>query len=170
MEFDSEVAELGAMQQAGIVKVLVTAGAGRGYRTDGNAARRIVTAYPPSAPVVDHRIGATVRICRMRLATQLALAGLKHLNRFEQILARAERNGPGITEGLMCDVDGRLIEGIATNLFFVRDGRIVTPDLQRCGVARVMRRGLIEERPGSMRRSKFAMSTRANSTRPTNVS
>jgi len=82
----------------------------------------------------------------MRLATQPALAGLKHLNRLERVLARAEWNGT--TEGLMCDVDGRLIEGIATNLFFVRGGRIVTPDLQRCGVAGVMRRVLIEECPG----------------------
>jgi 4-amino-4-deoxychorismate lyase len=145
---DAEVAELGATQHAGIIKVPVTAGTGRGYRTDGNAARRIVTVYPPSNSVVDRRIGATVRICRTRLAVQPALAGLKHLNRLEQVLARAEWTDSDIVEGLMCDVDGRLVEGIATNLFLVRGERIVTPNLQRCGVAGVMRRVLIEERPG----------------------
>jgi 4-amino-4-deoxychorismate lyase len=145
---DAEVAELGAVQDAGIIKVLVTAGSGRGYRSDGAAGRRVVTVYPLPDPIVDTRIGATVRMCRTRLALQPALAGLKHLNRLEQVLARAEWNDADVAEGLMCDVEGRLVEGIATNLFFVFDGRIVTPDLQRCGVAGVMRRVLLEERPG----------------------
>ena len=145
---DAEVAELGATQRSGIIKVLVTAGAGRGYRSDGNAARRVLAVYPLSDTAADGRNGATVRMCRTRLATQPALAGLKHLNRLEQVLARAEWNDPGVAEGLMCDLDGRLIEGIATNLFLVQGGRIVTPDLRRCGVAGVMRRVLIEERLG----------------------
>ena len=81
---DAEVAELGATQHTGIIKVLVTAGTGRGFRADGNPAGRIVTVHPPSNSVVDRRIGATVRICRTRLAVQPALAGLKHLNRLER--------------------------------------------------------------------------------------
>ena len=145
---DADVAGLAATQTTGVVKVLVTAGRGdRGYRNDSVAARRVVTVFP-APEEIDRRRGVTVRMCRMRLAAQPELAGLKHLNRLEQVLARAEWSDPGIAEGLMCDADGHLIEGTATNLFLVLEGRIVTPNLDRCGVAGVMRRVLIEERPG----------------------
>ncbi len=87
-------------------------------------------------------------MCQTRLAVQPMLAGLKHLNRLEQVLARAEWSDAEVAEGLMCDVDGHLIEGVATNLFLVNNERIVTPDLRRCGVAGVMRQVLLEQLPG----------------------
>lgn len=129
---DVEVTELAAACTDGVIKVLVTAGHGgrgyhgcrgyRGYRGNDYVARRVVAVFPPPQEIVDRGIGATVCLCKMRPATQPQLAGLKHLNRLEQVLACSERNDPGIAEGLMCDVDGRLIEGTATNLFLVRDG------------------------------------------------
>ncbi len=146
---DAEAARIVASQSDGVLKVLVTAGqGGRGYRGDGLTARRVVSLFAAPPEIVDRRRGATVRLCQMRLAPQPMLAGLKHLNRLEQVLARAEWNDSDIAEGLLCDIDGRLIEGTATNVFVVRAGRIVTPDLRRCGVAGVMRQVLLEQRPG----------------------
>ena len=146
---DAEASQLATGCTDAVLKVLITAGGGgRGYRADTIAARRSVSVFPAPAETVDRARGVTARLCRMRLAPQPMLAGLKHLNRLEQVLARSEWTAPEIAEGLMCDVDGRLVEGTATNLFLVRDGCIVTPDLRRCGVAGVMRRVLLEQRPG----------------------
>jgi len=81
-----------------------------------------------------------MRYCRTRLGRNPALAGLKHLNRLEQVLARAEWDGENIAEGLMLDDVGQVISGTQSNLFAVIAGRIVTPELGQCGVAGVMRR------------------------------
>src|SRR5690606_31058408 len=79
-----------------------------------------------------------------RLAEQPLLAGLKHLNRLEQVLARAEWQDTRYAEGLLCDVSGRIVEGVFSNLFLVRGGVLQTPALTRCGVAGVMRAELLE--------------------------
>jgi 4-amino-4-deoxychorismate lyase len=83
--------------------------------------------------------GVRTRMCTLRLAEQPQLAGMKHLNRLEQVLARAEWNDPAIAEGLLCDAGGRLVSATMANLFAVIDGELVTPPLGRCGVAGVAR-------------------------------
>ena len=80
-----------------------------------------------------------VRVCDTRLALQPALAGIKHLNRLEQVLACAEWDDPGVAEGLMLAADERVIGATAANLFFVRERRLFTPEIRDCGVAGVMR-------------------------------
>jgi 4-amino-4-deoxychorismate lyase len=82
--------------------------------------------------------------CRQRLARQPALAGLKHLNRLEQVLARAEWRDPAIADGLMFDTDGLLVDGVSSNVFIVSGGHLLTPRLDQCGVAGVLRRLVIE--------------------------
>lgn len=88
--------------------------------------------------------GLRIIWCRHRLATQPALAGIKHLNRLDQVIARAEWQDPAIDEGLLCDQRGNVIEGVASNLFLVRDGTLLTPLLDDCGVAGVMREYLMQ--------------------------
>lgn len=131
-------AELGT----GVAKLIVTRGDGlRGYAPPADAhCRRILSGSPPPAYPPRHA-GEGVRLhpCRTRLAEQPLLAGLKHLNRLEQVLARAEWQDPACAEGLMRDSGGRVIEGVFSNLFVVKDGVLLTPALQRCGVAGVMR-------------------------------
>ncbi|MGE8458061.1 MAG: aminotransferase class IV, partial [Pseudomonas alloputida] len=85
--------------------------------------------------------------CQTRLGEQPLLAGLKHLNRLEQVLARAEWQDSEHAEGLMRDGQGRVIEGVYSNLFLVRNGVLLTADLSRCGVAGVMRAALLEQAP-----------------------
>jgi len=101
---------------------------------------RVVCASPlPDYPQRHYDRGVRVQLCRIRLAAQPALAGVKHLNRLENVLARAEWNDPGIAEGLLCDADDNVIGGTMSNVFAVSSGELVTPDLARCGVAGVQR-------------------------------
>jgi 4-amino-4-deoxychorismate lyase len=126
----------------GVVKIVLTRGSGgRGYRPPTCAAgTRILALYPcPDYPAHFAAEGVRVRVCETRLGLNPALAGLKHLNRLEQVLARAEWQDPEVPEGLMLDCDGWVIAGTQSNLFIVRAGRLLTPDLSRCGVAGVMR-------------------------------
>jgi 4-amino-4-deoxychorismate lyase len=123
-----------------VLKLVITRGSGgRGYRPPQEVtAQRLLFRYPwPDYP--DLSDGIQLRLCQTPLACNPALAGIKHLNRLEQVLARAEWDDPAIHEGLMCDLDGQVKEGTMSNLFWVDDGRLFTPDLSRCGVAGVMR-------------------------------
>ena len=69
---------------------------------------------------------------------------MKHLNRLENVLARAEWSDPSIAEGLLLDEEGHVISGTMTNLFIVEGGSILTPALSRCGVAGVTRARVME--------------------------
>jgi 4-amino-4-deoxychorismate lyase len=125
--------------EEGVVKVVVTRGVGgRGYRPARDVIpTRIVALYP--SPAVGDDVGIRVRWCETRLGRNARLAGLKHLNRLEQILAQAEWDDPTIEEGLMLDTEGELVCATAGNLFLVRDGELITHDLRYCGVRGVMR-------------------------------
>ncbi len=129
----------------GVIKVIVTRGEGnRGYKIDPNAATtRIVQFSPwPNYPDTAWISGVSVRICSTQLGYNQNLAGIKHLNRLEQVIARREWDDKRISEGLMLDADRHVIEGTMTNLFMFKDGIVHTPDLSACGVAGVMR-GLV---------------------------
>ena len=125
-----------------VLKLIVTRGPSPpGYGAKPSAAPTcILLRYPPRAyPQAWAEQGVAVRRCCTRLATGGALAGIKHLNRLEQVLARREWDDPRIAEGLMVDQSGRLIGGTMSNLFVFRGGALVTPSLQRCGIAGTVR-------------------------------
>lgn len=134
----------------GVLKIQITRGSGgRGYRIPEPALpTRVLTIHPsPDYPPAFREEGVAVRICRSRLGINPDLAGVKHMNRLEQILARAEWTDGEIREGLMLDQEGCVIEGTMTNLFWVKDGILSTPKLNRCGVAGVMRALVMESAP-----------------------
>ena len=79
------------------------------------------------------------------MASNPALAGLKTLNRLESVLARSEWSDDRIWEGLMRDVDGHLVCGTMSNIFLRRGSSLTTPMLDRCGIAGVMRRWVLEQ-------------------------
>ena len=142
-ELTAFCAELGQ----GVAKLIVTRGDGqRGYAPSTGAPRHILqSAAMPAYPPQHAENGIRLFPCETRLAEQPLLAGLKHLNRLEQVLARAEWQDAAHAEGLMRDVSGRVIEGVFSNLFLVRDDVLSTPELSRCGVAGVMRAELLEQ-------------------------
>jgi 4-amino-4-deoxychorismate lyase len=126
----------------GVLKLILTRGsAGRGYRPPPQAQpTRIVLGYEaPVHPQEWRSHGVRVRLCTTRLGHNPALAGIKHLNRLEQVLARAEWDDPEIAEGLMLDDDGHVICATSANVFAVLGRALVTPPVTECGVAGVMR-------------------------------
>lgn len=136
---------------AAVLKVVITRGSGgRGYRPPAAPEpRRVLSLHPwPGAVAARAAEGVRVITCRTPLGDSPALAGLKHLNRLEQVLARAEWDDPDIPEGLMADTRGRLVEGTMGNLFAVRAGALVTPPVDRCGVRGIMRGVVMEQAAG----------------------
>lgn len=137
-----EVAALARAHPDGIIKIIVTRGGGeRGYALpkNPNPTRILSTAPSPAYPRRNYDFGIRARICSLRLACQPKLAGVKHLNRLENVLARAEWDDPEIAEGLLLDADGNVIQATMSNLLATERGMLVTPDLSRCGVAGVQR-------------------------------
>ena len=129
------------------LRITVTRGSGgRGYAVpEQQRSRRVVSAAPlPEYPRQWAEQGVTVRLCSLRLSAQPRLAGIKHLNRLENVLARAEWSDPAIAEGLLLDAAGHVIEGTRCNLFIVENGALRTPDLAVCGVSGVTREWVIE--------------------------
>ena len=129
-------------QPEGVLKIQITRGqGGRGYRLpDVVAPTRVVALHPPPLFPAGNRLdGVAVRYCRTRLGMNPDLAGIKHMNRLEQVLARAEWFSSAIAEGLMRDAEGYVVEGTMSNLFMVKQGQLFTPLLDRCGVSGVMR-------------------------------
>jgi 4-amino-4-deoxychorismate lyase len=98
----------------------------------------------PNYPTSCTESGIKTRICQTRLGHNPSLAGIKHLNRLEQVLARQEWDDPVIMEGLMLDASGNLVEGTMSNVFVVKDAVLMTPDLQLCGVAGIMRAHVLD--------------------------
>jgi 4-amino-4-deoxychorismate lyase len=130
-----------------IVKIsVIRGGGGRGYAAQpGSRSLRIVASFPASAERHDwFHNGVRIRWCRTALAIQPRLAGIKHLNRLENVLARSEWDDPDIAEGLMLDTEGHVIEGTFTNLFVLDAAGLTTPDLNNCGVAGVQRDRMFE--------------------------
>jgi 4-amino-4-deoxychorismate lyase len=124
----------------GILKIWYSRGAGgRGYASPEQPEPHRLLCRHPTRAVPDEP--ARLRLCTTTLARQPLLAGIKHLNRLEQILARREWTDPAIDEGLLCDTEGFLVEAVQANLFWVHgdDGVLETPDLSACGVAGIMR-------------------------------
>ncbi|MBD3897448.1 aminodeoxychorismate lyase [Halomonas sp. ML-15] len=130
-----------------VLKLIVTRGSGgRGYRPPDSPTPRLrwqLASFTPQ-PVRWHE-GVRVRHCRLRLGRQPALAGIKHLNRLENVLARGEWQDDAIAEGLLCDSHGQLVEATCMNLFWLRRGRLETPRLAHCGVAGTLREALLSE-------------------------
>ncbi len=131
----------------GALKLILTRGRGpRGYRVPESAVpMRVLECSPaPDFPIAWWSSGIRLRWCSTRLSINPQTAGLKHLNRLEQVLARSEWRDPAIAEGLMLDTQGRVVEGTMSNLFVMTAGRLVTPELSQCGVAGVMRALVID--------------------------
>jgi len=133
-----EISQVTAAAGRGVLKIIVSRGAaGRGYRPPaGMTATRIVALH---ALKESPHHALKLRWCEMRLGRNARLAGIKHLNRLEQVLAQSEWQEGEFDEGLMMDTEGEVVCATAGNVFAVRDGALVTPDLRFCGVRGVMR-------------------------------
>ena len=144
LELEAEAERL----HTGVIKLTLTRGTGRrGYAIPAEfTPTRICQSFPLVSHAPEHaREGVRLFECQTRLALQPMLAGIKHLNRLEQVLARSEWSDPGYAEGLVRDTQGNVIECTMSNLFLLENGYWVTPDLGSCGVQGVMRDYLIDQ-------------------------
>ena len=130
-----------------VAKLIVPRRSGaRGYPTPERVQPTRVLAISawPEPAGAHYRTGIAVRTCELRLGENPALAGLKHLNRLEQVLAQLELRGSDVQQGLLLDTTAHVVGGTSCNVFAVCGGELLTPALARCGVKGVMRRVVLE--------------------------
>jgi 4-amino-4-deoxychorismate lyase len=139
-----ELERMASGRKDGILKLILTRGSGpRGYRVSGREhATRIATLHALAAG--SPAAAVRVRLCRTPVSVNAHLAGLKTLNRLDSVLARAEWRNARVWEGLMSDPDGNWVCGTMSNLFVRHGALLATSLLDRCGVAGVMRRWVLE--------------------------
>ncbi|HNN87094.1 MAG TPA: aminodeoxychorismate lyase [Pseudomonadales bacterium] len=131
-----------------VIKIVIArAGGQRGYRAQTAQDVTVsIKAYPaPQFSKQQLTQGVRLHVCRQKLAVNTALAGIKHLNRLEQVLAADERDALLYDEGLMLDESGCVIEGVSSNIFILRNNTLLTPRLDHCGVAGVMRAAVMQQ-------------------------
>lgn len=129
-----------------IAKIIITRGEGeRGYAPPAVTMplRVVIKTAMPQYPEENFVNGVNLYVCETRLAHQPKLAGIKHLNRLENVLARMEWNDPTIADGVMLDADNNVIECTSANIFARFGDVLLTPDLRQCGVAGVTRQRIM---------------------------
>jgi 4-amino-4-deoxychorismate lyase len=142
-----EIERIAGQRSEGVLKLILTRGIGiRGYGPTGRErCTRIATLQAlPAALRGASSAPVRVRVCATVLGSSPALAGLKTLNRLESVLARAEWSDARIWEGLLRDTEGNWVCGTMSNLFLRRGAILMTPMLDRCGIAGVMRRWILQ--------------------------
>jgi len=131
-----------------ILKLIVTRGSGarRGYAPHGPIQpRRVLTLFESAALPAAWRGGIGLRIATLRLSVQPLLAGIKHLNRLENVLAALEPGHDAVFDSLLLETSGNVIAGTMSNVFIVSRGQVLTPPIDRCAVAGVMRGIVLRE-------------------------
>lgn len=143
-----EMSALAARQRDGVLKVIISRGAGgRGYSGSACAlpTRIVSTSATPAHYDRWKQTGVTLALSPVPLGRNPYLAGLKHLNRLEQVLIRSHLEQTDADEALVLDSDGWLTECCAANLFW-RCGRdVYTPRLDQAGVDGIMRQFIIAQ-------------------------
>lgn len=146
---ESEVTWLCKNRARAVLKVTITSGVGgRAYKRNNTETKptRLIALHPwPEYSKINLSEGIQVHLCSTRLGHNPTLAGIKHLNRLEQVLARNEWDETNILEGLMLDIDGNIMAGTMSNLFTVYPGKkLRTPDVSSCGIEGIVRQYLLE--------------------------
>jgi 4-amino-4-deoxychorismate lyase len=131
---------------SGCAKLIVSRGEGpRGYKIPPQATLNWWLSIT-DLPAVNSKSDFRLTLCRHTLSRQPTLAGLKHLNRLDQVMARSEWNEhENFDEGIMFNLDGDVTEGTMSNIFWLKEGRLLTPDLTQEGIDGCVRRWIIEQ-------------------------
>ena len=143
----NDLQQLFLLDETAVAKIIVTRGEGnRGYTPPAITApmRVVVKSSMPQYPEERFVDGVNLTVCETRLALQPKLAGIKHLNRLENVLARMEWHNPDIADGIFLDTNDNVIECTAANIFVRFGDALITPSLTQCGVAGVTRQRIIE--------------------------
>jgi len=130
---------------AGVVKIIITREfTGRGYGYDKYAnSNRLLQYFSGLSYPKENQQGVRLSLCDHRLADNPELAGIKHLNRLDQVLAQNSIKKPFYQEGIVFGAHGEVVECVSSNIFLVKNGSIFTPSLDKAGVQGVMRDTII---------------------------
>lgn len=143
---EDEMRTAASARAEGVLKVIITRGeGGRGYSPAGCGAplRLIALADYPVQYHHFRQTGVRLALSDVRLSRNPLLAGIKHLNRLEQVLIRAALDQTGADEAVVLDTDGMLVECCAANLFWRKGETLFTPDLRLSGVNGIQRQAVI---------------------------
>lgn len=135
-----------ATNTAEVAKIIISRGEGeRGYAPPAITmpTRVIIRSAMPLYAAANYVRGVDLHLCATHMAQQAQLAGIKHLNRLENVLARMEWRDEAIFDGVMTDQSGYVIECTMSNIFARFDDQLITPDLSQCGVAGITRQRII---------------------------
>ncbi|MCZ4058690.1 aminodeoxychorismate lyase [Pantoea sp. LMR881] len=148
----NEMRHVARHEQLAVLKVIITAGVGgRGYSRKGcGLPTRILSTSPwPQHYLTLQQQGVKLALSPVRLASNAQFAGIKHLNRLEQVMIRAHLDQTDADEALVLDTQGYVVECCAANLFWRKGDTVFTPEVERSGVDGIMRRYLIKEMQAS---------------------
>lgn len=127
-----------------LAKIMVTStGVSQGYERHSDTIQvwlKLQRLTPETEPALPLQLA----IADLQLSHQPQLAGLKTLNRLEQVLLAKERRWRGVDELVVCDQYGQVCEAISSNIFWYDGQQWCTPALESCGIAGVARAVLID--------------------------
>jgi 4-amino-4-deoxychorismate lyase len=144
---ETEVNTLNQSLDSSVVKIIITRGVTeRGYRIDNTVlpTRVLLLDSMPQYPAEYYRQGIDLFLCQQRLGNNPQLAGIKHLNRLEQVMARREW-ADEYQEGLLLDQFSQVGEGTMSNVFIIDGKALLTPKLERCGVHGIIREQILRQ-------------------------
>jgi len=145
-----ELTNIASHFELAVVKVMVTAGqGGRGYSRQGcSSSNVIITVHPfPEHYHLWQTKGVELGLSNFKLGLNPSLAGLKHLNRLEQVMIRRELDQKPEDDLLVTNISGQIVETSCANIFWQKAGQYYTPDLSESGVAGLIRRFILETTP-----------------------
>ena len=129
----------------GVLKVIISRGVGgRGYKFEKQISPSIFFLCFHSQQSNFRKNIIKVKYCKSPISENSQIAGLKHLNRLDSVMARSEW-GDEYYEGILCDSKNNLIEGTMTNIFFIKEKILFTPKITKGGIKGVMRQVVIEK-------------------------
>ena len=132
----------------GILKIIITRGSGgRGYRFEKNMQPTVIFLSFPYKPYPSsfYRNGIKLEICNNFLSKNFFLKGLKHLNRIDSVLLTDEIDNKGNFEGVVIDENDNVIEGMMSNIFFIKKKILYTPKINFFGIEGIMRQIILEK-------------------------
>lgn len=128
------------------IRLTLTRGAGdRGYAPGSAPVLLSAALYELDGSWRGHLVVETAIVCKTELAIQPRLAGIKHNNRLEQVLAASEVQRSEHALGVMCDTEGAPTAFVNGNLLIRSDDAWLTPPLERCGIHGCVRQWLLDE-------------------------
>lgn len=130
-----------AGETVGRLRLTVTGGPGPAGSDRGTAGRTVLLVTGPLDRWGETTAVATVPFTRNPSG---GLAGVKSTSYAENVVALARARAVGATEALFADTSGRLSEGTGSNVFLVRDGRLLTPSLATGCLAGITRELVLE--------------------------